>query len=101
MKQCGPAQCHTETQGVGEVLGQCQGCVHPGHRLVGVAEEPEGERRLHMTTHSRVVPTVERRMGAVPLWIVELSTLFEMRPGRGRLIARQYGSPQRVVGLEQ
>jgi hypothetical protein len=40
-------------------------------------------------------------MGAVPLWIIELHSLVQMRPGGGQLAAREQGGPQRVVGLEQ
>ncbi len=101
MQHGSPAQGHGETQGVGELLGQGQRRLDADHRLVGVPEEPEGMRRLHAATHPRVVPAVERGMGAVPLRIIELHPLFQVWPGGSQLAAREQGGPQRVVGLEQ
>ena len=86
---------------MGELLGQGQRRLAAGHRLVGVAEEPEGQRREHAATHPRVVPTVERGMGAVPLRIIEAHPLFQVRPGGGQLAAREQAGPQGVVRLEQ
>ena len=52
-------------------------------------------------THPRVVPAVERGMGAVPLRLIEPQPLFLVRPGGGQLAAREQAGPQGMVGLEQ
>ena len=52
-------------------------------------------------THPRVVPAVERGMGAVPLRLIEPQPLFLVRPGGGQLAAREQAGPQGVVGLKQ
>ena len=101
MQHGSPVQGNGETQGVGELLGQGQRRLAAGHRLVGVPEEPEGRRRAIAATHPRVVPAVERGMGAVPLRIIEPQPLFLVHPGGGQLAASEQAGPQGVVGLEQ
>ena len=101
MQHGSPVQGDGQTQGVGELLGQGQRRLAAGHRLVGVPEEPEGRASAIAATHPRVVPAVERGMGAVPLRIIEPQPLFLVRPGGGQLAASEQGGPQGVVGLEQ
>jgi hypothetical protein len=45
-----------------ELLGEVERRLAAGHRLVGVPEEPEGLRRKHAATDSRVVPDIARGM---------------------------------------
>ena len=101
MQHGSPVQGLGETKGVGELLGQGQRRLAAGHRLIGVPEEPEGRRRAIVTAHPRVVPTVERGIGMVPLRVVEPQPLFLVRPGGGQLAATEQAGPQGMVGLQQ
>jgi hypothetical protein len=59
-----------------------------GHRLVWVAAEPEGQRCVDAATHPRIVSAVERRMGTVPLRLIEPQPLLQVWLGRGELTAK-------------
>ena len=101
MQHGSPVQGKVETRGVGELLGQGQRRLAAGQRLVGVAEEPEGRRGAIAAAHPRIVPAVERGMGAVPLRIIEPQPLFLVHPGGGQLAATEQAGPQGMVGLQQ
>ena len=85
---------------VGELLGHGQRRLAAGQRLVGVAEEPEGRRGAIAAAHSRIVPAVERGMGAVALRIIEPQPLVLVHPGGSHLAATEQAGPQGMMSRQ-
>src|SRR5215510_10483435 len=52
-------------------------------------------------THAGVMPAVEQCVSVVLLRIVEISPLFYVGSGGGKLSAPQQRSPQRVMGFQE
>jgi hypothetical protein len=75
-------------KGCASLLSQDYGRLAAGHCLVGVAAQPEGQRRVDAATHPRIVSAVERSMGTVPLRLIAPQSLLQVWLGRGELTAK-------------
>jgi hypothetical protein len=82
-----------------ELLGYLNRRLAAGDPLVGVPEEPEGQRRQHVATDPRVVPGIARGMQTVPLRVIQPHPRFQMGPGGGQLAGKEQDGPQGVVAL--
>ncbi len=84
MKPPSKAQGKRQTKRVGNVLGDAKRLVAALHGLLWVAKHPQDNRGKTQTAHARVL-SVEQRMGAVLLTVVERYTLFQMGTGSDKL----------------
>ena len=59
-----------QTEWVGNPLGQCQGVIAERYTLLGVPEQPLGQRTRHAGADAGIVPAIELAVEAVPLEVI-------------------------------
>ncbi len=81
MEHEGIGQGKSQTMGVRQLLGQGQCLVAALESLVRIAQSPQSPRHIAPAGHSRIIPAVEERVGAVLRRIVQGQPLLQVLAG--------------------